>query len=1079
MRYTVRTGCISVIALFFLCFYCIAQKPVKFEHLGSEDGLSQSSVNCILQDRYGLMWFGTQDGLNLFDGTTFRVFQNQPGDSTSLSSNYIVSMCEDIDSNLWIGTLEGGLNYFDRKSEHFKVFRNNPEAPGSISNNTAWSVLVDSEGILWVATSNGLNRYDRHTSHFTVYLHQENNEKSLPANMVTSLKEDSDKRVWIGTTMGTACYDRSSDRIIPLMSQPGTIAEGANTTWSFTEIARDVMLMGTDNGAYILDRENQITPVFNVPQGHRIIVWSVLSDRKGGAWLGTDQGLMYYYPGDKLLSVYVHKPTDTYSLPDNTVWCLHIDETHNLWTGTNNGIGKTNIAPPKFNSLVRQEGCPFSLSNNHVNCILEDKTGGLWIGTQGGGLNHLVPGTNRIEIFNTANSGLSNDNIWSIIEDHNGDLWIGAYPGGLNFYNTTSGRFNVFRSYPGGLSNERVLTLLEDQNGVIWIGTRGGGLDRYDKSTGHFTTFVHDESDSFSISGNTVLTLAQDKFSYIWIGTYEAGLNRYDPGKNVFTTYRNSPGVPGTISNNTVLAVLPDSKGRLWIGTQGGLNLVMDPTRDMTFINFTTNDGLPGNTIICLAEDNHGNIWMSTFRGIVKLNLDFLEAGLKKHTDEQGIQESHFEPLFHVYDMNDGLPSIEFNQGSYHKGESGTIYFGSADGLTYFSPDSVTSSSFIAPVIITGFKIFNRNVNIAPVTPMQNHRKGRLTVKDGSYSLSSPVAYLDNITLTYRESVITFEFSALDYTSPNKNLYAYMMENFDKGWNFVGHQNSATYTNLDPGEYIFMIRGTNADGIWNMKGRSLQLIILPPYWQTTWFIALCALTGLALLTVTVMNLIRRQRRKALRDKEFAELQLKTIKNQIDPHFAFNAMNAIASFIYSEKPDVVYNYFSRFARLIRMTLEDSERISRRLDEELDFVRNYLELQSVRYKDRFTFIFQIDESITSDTLIPKMILQTYVENAIQHGLAHKTGKGTLQIKVFRQDDDVKITIEDDGIGRQKAAELGLSSTRRGFQIIKTIIELYSQLYHTPIEQNIKDLYDDSGSPAGTRVTITLKQQNEHRK
>jgi ligand-binding sensor domain-containing protein len=1076
MTFAIKTGFVFGIVLFPLCFSCLPQSSFKFEHIGSEEGLSQSSVNCVLQDRYGMIWFGTQDGLNLYDGKTFRVFQNQPGDTTSLSNNYIVTMCEDPDGDLWIGTMGGGLNHFNRTSERFMVFNHNPEITGSISDNTIWSLTVDSDGVLWIGTSHGLNKLIRGENKFKIYMPEKDNDNSLPSMMVTSLKEDSRGRLWIGTTSGIARYNRSDDTFLRLPLHSGAEVNGTNIVWTFTEIIPDRMLLGTDNGACILDTAFNYNVILEGSKENQTIIWSSIADHKGGLWLGTNQGLKYYNFKNQSVTVYQNNPADPKSIPDNTVWCLHIDAAENLWIGTNNGIGKTYIGATKFHHLSKQDGVSLSLSDKWVNTIVEDNSGNLWIGTQGGGLNQVIPGSGKVNVYNDRNSGLSCNNIWSVIQDKDNNIWIGTYPGGLNFLDMGTQIFRVFKSHPGdpcGLSNDRILALLEDHQGMIWIGTRGGGLDRYNPSTGCFKTYKNVEDDSNSLSGNTVLSLAEDHRGSLWVGTYEGGLNRYDPVNDIFTSYNITSFSPGRISNNSIWAILPDSKGRLWVGTQGGLNLVVDPDKEMSFIDFTTKDGLPGNTIIGLAEDNHGNIWMSTFRGIVKLNIDLLETRLNKMTEKQHRKEFQFESLFHVYDMSDGLQGIEFNQGSYHKGKSGKIYFGGVNGLTYFLPDSVTSCSFIPPVMITGVRIYNQTVGILPLAQNDNHNKNMVIVRDGSYFFTSQVSYLDEIILTYRESVITFDFTALDFTSPEKNQYAYMMENFDRDWNFVGNQNSATYTNLDPGKYVFRVKGTNADGVWNLEGKSLMINILPPFWQTTWFIMLGSITGTILIVFVVLVLIRNQKKKALRDKEFVELQLKTIKNQIDPHFTFNAMNAIASFIYSEKPDVVYDYFTRFARLIRSTLEDSERISRRLDEELQFVNNYLEIQKIRYKDKFTFSCVIDKSLTGDTPIPKMILQTYVENAIKHGIIPKKGKGTLQIKVLRENNAVKIIVEDDGVGRQKASESGISLTRKGLQIIKTIMDLYIKLYRTTIDQQIIDLYDPDGNPSGTRVIITIIQ------
>jgi len=287
----------------------------------------------------------------------------------------------------------------------------------------------------------------------------------------------------------------------------------------------------------------------------------------------------------------------------------------------------------------------------------------------------------------------------------------------------------------------------------------------------------------------------------------------------------------------------------------------------------------------------------------------------------------------------------------------------------------------------------------------------------------------------------------------------------------MGTQNTATYTNLDPGDYTLLIRGSNSDGVWNPTERILKIRIIPPFWKTGWFILLAVLIGSLVIFLILRRVFTNQRRKALREKELIELQLKTIKSQIDPHFAFNAINTIAGFIYSEQPDITYDYFTRFARMIRNILEDNEKISRLLSEEIEFVRNYLELQKMRFREKLEYSIAVDEGVPVDTQVPKMIIQSYAENSIKHGLMHRKSGGFLSITVEIVESRLQVIIEDNGIGREKAAQMNPDTTRQGFRIMEQIIELYRKLYHTDISQKIEDLKDDAGNPTGTRVVLTI--------
>jgi streptogramin lyase len=788
--------------------------------------------------------------------------------------------------------------------------------------------------------------------------------------------------------------------------------------------------------------------------------------------VGTDKGLFRINTSGYQSQLYLHDPTDPQSIVDNNIWCLLQDPSGFLWAGTNNGISKTKTSAALFHLINSDPKSALPLSSPKVTAVLEDKQGFLWIGTDGGGLNRISPDRKKNTIYKTSNSGLQNDNVWALAEDREGNIWIGNYQGGLHVFKRKSGRIQSFPSKSGdpyALSNNRVLTLLASPDGIIWIGTRGGGLSRFDPVSGMFKDFQHSPLDSNSISSNTILSLAMDQKGRLWIGTYEGGLNLYLPGSNRMIKFKNKAGNETSLSDNNVWAILFDKKGRLWLGTQGGLNYSEKPGEAMRFRYFSTRDGLKSNIIFGLVEDGMGNIWMSNFSGLTKLDIKTFESSGKDLVQQDGFFPFH--PLFRSFDSDHGLQGLEFNQGAYSKGHNGILYFGGTNGLNFFSAEEAKESNYIPPVVITGLKIFNKEVSILPGKNGSRKVNSKIIPNGNAYSLQESITHLRELSLSYRESVISFEFASLDFSNPHKNLYAYKMVHFDEDWNYVGTQNTATYTNLDPGEYTLLVRGSNADGIWNPTETALKITIVPPFWRTSWFLILSGVLILLIVLLIIRRVFLNQRRKALKEREFIELQLKTIKSQIDPHFAFNAINTIASFIYSEKPDVTYDYFTRFARLIRNILEDNDKISRLLSEEVEFVKNYLELQKMRFKDKFEYVIIIDDNVPPGTTVPKMIIQTYAENAVKHGLIYRKTGGILTIQVQILNAQLQVTIEDNGVGRKKASQLNPDSTHRGFRIMEQIIELYGKLYHTSINQKIEDLTDEEGIPLGTRVMLTI--------
>ncbi|MCB0807370.1 MAG: histidine kinase, partial [Bacteroidales bacterium] len=399
------------------------------------------------------------------------------------------------------------------------------------------------------------------------------------------------------------------------------------------------------------------------------------------------------------------------------------------------------------------------------------------------------------------------------------------------------------------------------------------------------------------------------------------------------------------------------------------------------------------------------------------------------------------------------------------------IYFGGPNGVTIFNPDEIAPDPFNPAVKLTGFRVFNRNVGIH-----QNevsHKELKILKIDETYYLPAEISTLDQLILTHRERVFSFHFASLDFRNAEKINYAYVMEGFEDNWNFVGTRREATYTNLSPGKYIFRVKGTNAGGEWSLHEASLAITILPPFWKTTWFILLLVLLLLTMAILSTRRIIIVQKRKAIEEKEKMELQLKTIKNQIDPHFAFNAINMIGSMVYKSDPDTVYDHFSKLAQLIRSTLKDSAKISRSLKEEIEFVKNYVEIQQARFKGKFKFQLEIDKHTNLNIEVPKMIIQTYVENAIKHGLVHKEGDGILLIGIKGCEQGLQIVISDNGIGRQKASSLNRQSTGMGLKIVEQIFSMYKKLYHYEITQEIIDLKDETGKPEGTEVIITINQ------
>ncbi len=808
---------------------------IKFQRLTIENGLSQSSIFCILQDRRGFMWFGTEDGLNQYDGYKFKIYRNNPENLNSISYNNIKAIHEDRSGILWFGTYGGGLNRFDHEKEQFDHYQADPKDPKSLSNNFVTAICEDSSGNLWIGTENGLNMLipsanDESSATFTTYNADLSFPYSLSADRIKSIYEDSYGVLWIGTYGGGLNrFDHEKEQFDHYQADPKDPKSLSNNfVTAICEDSSGNLWIGTENGLNMLiqSKSGESAPSFVHFQGDPDdpsslsdkSINAIWKDRTGTLWIGTKNGL------NKLVSVekdgsspifiqYKNDPNDPDSLGYNEVFSINEDRTGVLWIGTHAGLNKVDQKRKPFLLYRSKPNDPHSLSHNYVYSIWKDKSGVLWIGTQGGGLNKFDRQKGQFIHYRADPSdptSLSSSWIRTIYEDRSGTLWIGTL-NGLNKLvpGKREGSPPTFVHYWAdsdrldSLSNNTVRTIIEDHSRMLWIGTEDG-LNRFDREREKFTRYRNDPDNPRSLSNNFIYSIFEDSSDTLWIGTLD-GLNKLVPSKEegsspLFVHYKAEPDNPSSISNSEVLSIYEDRSGVLWIGTPGGLNK-FDRERE-SFAYYTEKDGLPNDLIYNIVEDNNGNLWLSTNKGL-----------------------SLFDPrqeTFKNYDVKDGLQSNEFNLGACYKGSDGEIFFGGINGFNSFYPEDIHDNPHVPAVVITEFQIFNKPIPIGEGP-------------DGRSILKKSITETQAITLSHKDRVLSFEFTALHFASPEKNEYAYKMEGFEKDWNYVGNRRFVTYTNLPPGHYVFRVKGSNNDGIWNEEGASLKISITPPFWQTMWF----------------------------------------------------------------------------------------------------------------------------------------------------------------------------------------------------------------------------------------------------
>lgn len=1040
-----------------------AQVQPKFNNITYEHGLSQSSINCILQDKEGIIWLGTQGGLNCFNGYTIRSFQQEPGNKKSLSDDNIQSLAEDEEGRLLIGTMGGGLNIFHKETEIFNRYSTADSLP-FIPDNTVWALLTDRDGTIWAGTNRGLSRINLKTQKSKTY---EPDTSGINGFIfVLSLCRDlSGNRIFLGTSNGLYLFDPADESMYQI---PGfdKIPPGKRSVWKIAMDTKGMVWMGTDSGLISYDpggRNKELNKIL-LPGAADEVVWAVLPDSKQNIWLGTNSGLVLFNHRENSFQNFIHQEDDRQSIPNDLIWSLMEDRSGIIWAGTGNGLSSYDPYAFKFSNIdLGMHGC----NPSDVNAILEDSQKNLWIGTSGKGLFRIALKTGQCEIIKKGWKGLTSDHIWALLEDHRGIIWVGTYGGGLCCLQPGQSSFDSFLSRAdcsSCLSNDRIFALEEDGDGFIWVGTRNGGLCRFDPETQLFKTYLNNPDNDNSIAGDVVLSLRADRSGYLWIGTYGKGLSCFEPRTENFVNFHADSQSSRYIPDNNIWSILTDHKDRIWLGTSTGICLIPEPLKTNSYLHLGHPQGLPKGVVMGIIQDPEQNLWMSTFNGLSKMNMDSFERYLLN-------TENLSNTLFRNYSGDEGLQSNGFGQGAYFISGEGYIYFGGLSGVNRFRAELVHDNPFLPDIMLTNFTVYNQDVLIDPELSGTDSTT-EVVERGGKFIMSRRVSYIKSLKISSKIKVVSFEFSSLHYSRPYNNHYAYMLENFDPDWNYTGIKHDATYTNLPPGNYVLKVKGTNSDGIWNADPATLEVIVTPMFYQTTLFFILTGAILLAIIVSIVIFIIQTHRNKARKDKEFAQLQLKTIKNQIDPHFTFNVINTVAGMVFKGDPNRTYDYFSRFAKLIRTSLENSDRLKITLSEEIDFVKNYLELEKARFSDDLEYSFHISPEVRLDTEVPKMIIQIFAENAMKHGLRHKKDDKRLFIRIYMIDQNLIIEIEDNGIGRQEAAKLPDHSTGKGYEIILKLTKLYQQLYNKLISFKVVDLYHEDHSPAGTRVDVIIR-------
>ncbi|MES2651960.1 MAG: two-component regulator propeller domain-containing protein [Bacteroidota bacterium] len=1006
-----------IYALIFLmvgsAFFVKGQnQPLKFKHLSFKEGLAQSPISTIIKDSKGFVWLGNWKGLNRYDGYTFRNFRHNPNNPHSISHNRVNSIIEDKYKQLWIGT-SNGLNRYNPTTEIFKRIDIKDIKGGR---NYIASVINDRDGRVWVATFAGVKLVDT-----TQWILKElpRLKDQTPTNITTAvtftLFEDASRKIWVGTKKGVKRFDPKTKELVTIPSAILNCKELMETKIIVVRQDKSGNLwFGSETaGLFRYDVKNDKVTIFNHQEGNTQSILSnwvrdIFVKDESNILIGTRNGLSIYNTFTQKYTNYSHNSLDPEGLNDNSIWSFMQDESAGIWIGTfSNGLNVYYPANASFSNVGERLGSRVGLSHRLVNALIEDNKGGLWLGTAG--LEYLDLKTKENRYYDVRNDqNQTRNGVKSFAKDDLGNLWLGTLDG-LCYFNTSTKEIKFFKfNITQGKLSESLINAVATEKGAVWAGTNGGGL-QYLKQDGSYVTYTNKPKDNASISDNFVTALLKDAQQNLWVGT-QNGLNYYQPKTNKFIRYSKSK-APFTLNNNSVTTLLKDSKDRLWIGTEGGLNYYHTITNKFYALN--EKGPLTDDIIRSIVEDDQGDIWLSTDNGLYKLHFKAFNLPFKAND----IVITH-------YDSKDGLASNQFSTNASLKLATGELLFGGINGLSSFFPEKISVNKMKPKAAFTDFLIRNKNV----------------TIDSSESPLKQSITFAKSIELNHNEGYITIKFAALNFINPEKNQYAYKMEGIrGDDWHYSGTQREANYSNLLPGKYTFMVKASNNDGIWNEEPIRIQIVVLPPWWQTWWaFLGYFLIAGYTGYTIYRFLKNRAELKRDLYLEHLqSERQAELHQMKID--FFTNISHEIRtplSLILGPLEKMVLSAGANGAiynQLIQVQ-NNANRLMRLVTELMDFRKAesghmkllysscniikfieeiYLSFQNLAIDKNISYSFEREEE-EIDLYFDKDHFEKVIFNLLSNAFKFTSEGGKISVSIKKSGDNIAIQIKDNGKG-----------------------------------------------------------------
>lgn len=1008
------------LTLIQICFLLILSPTLvgqgtKFKNISTTQGLSQNSVVGIAQDTFGFMWFATQDGINKYDGSHFVQLEAYFQDVTAKTYSRLGKCYFDANNRLWITTLNGKLEYYDKSKNKFIPIKGVPNASNVIQ--------ISREEFLVGSFTHGLYKITTQLEDHELKIETVTN---LEPNISIYNFTDVNNEVLLSTSKGVFVFDKETNVV-----QQRFIGElKSHVSDVIIDNDGNTLVSTFGDGLYIsMDDKHLIKhPIFN----NQVIIQDIHLDHAQRLWIATFGDGAFKIENSEVAQ-FKNEAQNKYSIKYNDILCIFEDSYGNIWFGTD-GVGVSVIdsnQKPIFG--VTNDQVPDNIEVDIVRSICTDQNEDIWLGTYGKGMSRFSPDLKDITHYSTSSSGIGQiptNRILTLYNDEQNRIWIGSQGGGLLLANDKNSVIQKIECLEGCKS---IFDFHKADENHIWLACDKVGLIKL-----NLRTYNCSDDDwakaAQSISNINVRVISNgDKEGTFYLGLEDGKVVEFDHTAGTIKV------LPIESSRNGRIKSLYNDCDYLWIGTQQA-GLIKYKKEDQSFQFINKSNGLPNNVIYAILPQGDEYLWISTNKGICQL------------IKEKLIQEES-QVVNQFYDSNNGLVSNEFNTGAYHIDQNGKLYFGAIDGLNWFDPYKMVEDK--------------RPVELELLSLIITRHEGQEV---------HPILGEDNIKLNYFDRNFQIRYSSLDYSNNTRTHYKYKLDGINEEWIDNESNDLVSFSNVPPGKYEFLLNATNKDGLWNQEPNRFSIEIVPAIWQQKWFIALLILAGLLGLYYLYTVRINQIKRTSDLQQQIILAETKALKSQMNPHFLFNSLNTIDHYILKNNPETASDYLSKFSKLVRQILDSSELSTITLERELEILKLYLKMEQMRFPNKFNFKINLMPDIELEKIkLPPMILQPFVENAIWHGLLHKESVGHLHVNIFSTKSHLIIEIDDDGIGR-KRAEIYKSKTATkrksyGVKITQERIRLINELSGLGGKMKTEDKYNESRQSVGTKVTISL--------